>query len=139
MKTLKMFATTTFLIAGILMNQAFAQNAQSATKSPQKAAKTEMNSSKANVAATGDQKAGEVKKTGEAKVAANEVKTAKTVEKTMTNGTANAKSEAVTMHNESSPKHHKGHKSVNHAGTTVNKTPNETGNTAKPVAKPKAQ
>jgi hypothetical protein len=130
MKTMKMFATTTLLIAGILLNQAFAQNAQNATPNTQKSIKTEMKASSQNAAVSTNQKAVETKAVN------SQAPAAKPATQVMPAGSKAVKSEPTAMNTKASTKHHRGHKA--HKSSTGSLYKSESTKTAKPVEKPKA-
>jgi len=122
---MKMFATTALLIAGILINQAFAQNAQNATTNTQKSPKTEMKAASKEAAVPATQKS------TEPKAVSSQTQTAKPA------GTKVAKTEATAMNKEASHKHHRGHKAYKNASGSINKNKSESTGTAKPIEKPK--
>jgi hypothetical protein len=130
MKTMKMFATTTLLIAGILINQAFAQNAQNATTKEQKSPKTEVKKIN-NDAASVNQKAAETK------AASAQTPSAKPATQATPAGRKTIKPEATAMNTKDSPKHHRIHKMHKNNSGTANMKKGEPAKTAMPVEKPK--
>jgi hypothetical protein len=133
MKTMKMFATTTLLIAGILFNQAFAQSAQNATTNAQKSTKSEMKTATQNAALSANQKA------TESKAASTTTQASKPASQSVAVANKTSKPEATAMNKEVSPKHHRGHKAHKQIPGTVNKNKNESAKALKPADKPKSK
>ena len=132
MKTMRMFATTTLLIAGILINQAFAQSARNTSTSAQKSPATEMKTNQKNVPVSANQKA------PEAKVVNTQAQSVKPAVQTAPAGSNVLKSEATTTKSNTSAKHHRSHRELKNAGNTVNKNNSKSKMAAKPAENPKS-
>ena len=132
MKTMKMFATTTLLIAGILINQAFAQSARNTSTSARKSPATEMKTNQKNVPVSANQKA------PEARAVNTQVQSAKPAVQTAPAGSKVLKPEATAMNRNTSVKHHRSHRERKNAGNTVNKNNSKSKIAVKPAEKPKS-
>jgi hypothetical protein len=124
MKTIKMIATSTLLIAGILINQAFAQTAQNATANTQKNPKTELKTSNSVAPLSVNQKA------PEAKAVNSQPQAAKPATQATPAGSKDVKSNATAMNKEVSAKHHRGHKANKRAKSSMNKPAKKAGKTS---------
>ncbi len=123
---MRMFATTALLIAGILINQAFAQTAQNATSNAQKSPKTELKTSN-NATNPVSQKAAETKAVSSQTQASKPASQAMPAENKVEN------SKVTAMNKEVTTKHHRGRKAYQNETSAVNKNKSESARVTKPV------